>query len=57
MDSLDTSTKGLIISGAMELVDQTVGNAIASASITIENLGTIASRDLVGIIDLGGFGG
>ena len=57
MDSLDTSTKGLIISGAMELVDQTVGNAIASASITIENLGTIASRDQVGIIDLGGFGG
>ena len=57
MDSLDTSTKGLIISGAMELVDQTVGNAVASASITIENLGTIASRDQVGIIDLGGFGG
>ena len=57
MDSLDTDTKGLIISGAMELVDQTVGNAIASASITIENLGTIASRDQVGIIDLGGFGG
>ena len=57
MDSLDTNTKGLIISGAMELVDQTVGNAVASASITIQNLGTIASRDKVGIIDLGGFGG
>ena len=57
MDSLDTNAKGLIISGAMELVDQTVGNAVASASITIENLGTIASRDQVGIIDLGGFGG
>ena len=57
MDSLDTNTKGLIISGAMELVDQTVGNAVASASITIENLGTIASRDQVGIIDLGRFGG
>ena len=57
MDSLDTNTKGLIISGAMELVDQTVGNAVASASITIENLGTIASRDQVGIIDLGSFGG
>ncbi len=57
MDSLDTNTKGLIISGAMELVDQTVGNAVASASITIENLGTIASKDQVGIIDLGGFGG
>ncbi len=57
MDSLDTNAKGLIISGAMELVDQTVGNAVASASITIENLGTIASKDQVGIIDLGGFGG
>jgi hypothetical protein len=57
MDSLDTNTKSLIISGAMELVDQTVGNAVASASITIDNLGTIASRDQVGIIDLGGFGG
>ena len=53
MDSLDTSTKGLIISGAMELVDQSVGNAIASASLTIGNLGTLASRDQAGVFDLG----
>ena len=53
MDSLDTGTKGLIISGAMELVDQSVGNAIASASLTIGNLGTLASRDQAGIFDLG----
>ena len=53
MDSLDTSTKGLIISGAMELVDQSVSNAIASASLTIGNLGTLASRDQAGIFDLG----
>jgi hypothetical protein len=53
MDSLDTDTKTLVVSGAMELVDQTVENAIASASFGIANLGTFATRDSVGVIDLG----
>ena len=53
MDSLDINTKSLIISGAMELVDQSVGSAIASASFSIANLGTFATRDSVGVIDLG----
>ena len=53
MDSLDTDTKTLVVSGAMELVDQTVGNAIASASFSIANLGTLATRDSAGVIDLG----
>ena len=53
MDSLDINTKSLIVSGAMELVDQTVGSAIASASFSIANLGTLATRDSAGVIDLG----
>jgi hypothetical protein len=53
MDSLDTDTKTLVVSGAMDLVDQTVGSAIASASFSIANLGTLATRDSAGIIDLG----
>ena len=53
MDSLDTDTKSLVVSGAMDLVDQTVGSAIASASFSISNLGTLATRDSAGVIDLG----
>ena len=53
MDSLDINTKSLIVSGAMELVDQSVGSAIASASFSIANLGTFATRDTAGVIDLG----
>ena len=53
MDSLDTNTKSLVVSGAMELVDQTVGSAIASASFSLSNLGTLATRDSAGVIDLG----
>ena len=53
MDSLDINTKSLIISGAMELVDQSVGSAIASASFSIANLGTLATRDSAGVKDLG----
>ena len=53
MDSLDTNTKSLVVSGALDLVDQTVGSAIASASFSISNLGTLATRDSAGVIDLG----
>ena len=37
----------------MDLVDQTVGSAIASASFSIANLGTLATRDSACVIDLG----
>ena len=47
------STESLVVSGAMELVDQTVGSAIASASFSLSNLGTLATRDSAGVIDLG----
>jgi hypothetical protein len=53
MDSLDTNTKSLVVSGALDLVDQTVGSAIASASFSISNLGTLATRDSAVVIDLG----
>ncbi len=57
LDSLNTRVDSLIVSGSMKVVDQKVNSAIASSSIFVQNLGTIASRDQVGIIDLGGFGG
>jgi hypothetical protein len=57
LDSLNTGVDSLIVSGSMKVVDQKVNSAIASSSIFVQNLGTIASRDQVGIIDLGGFGG
>ncbi len=57
LDSLNTRVDSLIVSGSMKVVDQKVNSAIASSSIFVQNLGTIASRDQVGIIDLGRFGG
>jgi len=57
LDSLNTGVDSLIVSGSMKVVDQKVNSAIASSSIFVQNLGTIASRDQVGIIDLGRFGG
>jgi hypothetical protein len=53
IDSMDTASSGLIISGAMEVVDQQVSNKIASASIFIDGLGTIANIDKAGVIDCG----
>jgi hypothetical protein len=37
----------------MKVVDQKVNSAIASSSIFVQNLGTIASREKAGVIDLG----
>ena len=53
IDSMDTASNGLIVSGAMRVVDQQVSNRIASASIFIEGLGTIANVDHAGVIDCG----
>ena len=44
-------TKALIVSGAMDIAQ----SAVASASLAIDNLGTIGDRDLASIIDLGEF--
>ena len=52
IDSMDTASNSLIVSGAMQVVDQKVSNKIASASIFVKGLGTIASTDQAGVIDL-----
>ena len=53
IDSMDTASNSLIVSGAMQVVDQKVSNKIASASIFVKGLGTIASTDQAGVIDCG----
>ena len=53
LDSYYTGSETLIVSGAMKIVDQQVGSAVASSSLFLENLGTIGNRDLAGVIDLG----
>ena len=53
LDSLNTGVDSLIVSGSMKVVDQKVNSAIASSSIFVQNLGTIASREKAGIMDLG----
>ena len=53
LDSLNTGVDSLIVSGSMKAVDQKVNSAIASASFSISNLGTLATRDSAGVIDLG----
>jgi hypothetical protein len=53
MDSLDTGSYSLVVSGAMSLANQQVGNMVQSASIIVSGLGTIGHRDLTPVIDLG----
>tara|TARA_Y100000004_G_scaffold186491_1_gene238104 strand:+ start:134 stop:979 length:846 start_codon:yes stop_codon:yes gene_type:complete len=53
LDSYYTGSEGLIVSGAMRIVDQQVGDVVRSSSLFMENLGTIGNRDLSGVLDLG----
>ena len=53
LDSYYTGRETLIVSGALKIVDQQVGSAVASSSLFLENLGTIGNKDLSGVIDLG----
>ena len=48
---IEEDTKALIVSGAMDIAQ----SAVASASLAIDNLGTVGDRDLASIIDLGEF--
>jgi hypothetical protein len=50
---LDHNVESLIVSGAMSIVKNEINNQIVSASLTIENLGTIADRNNNSIIDCG----
>jgi len=53
LDSYYTGSESLIVSGAMRIVDQQVGDVVRSSSLFMENLGTIGNRDLSGVLDLG----
>ena len=53
MNSLFSGSESLIVSGAMKIAKQEAANAIQSASVIIEGLGTFATPDSTGVIDLG----
>lgn len=49
------SQSALIVSGAIEIVRAQIQSQVVSASLTIQNLGTLADRSSNSNIDLGGF--
>jgi hypothetical protein len=51
----DPNASALIISGAMDIVKAQIQSEIVSASLSIQNLGTLADRSSNETIDLGGF--
>jgi len=52
---VDPNLPALIISGAIEIVKAEIQSQVISASLTIQNLGTLADRSNNSNIDLGGF--
>jgi len=54
-NQVDTNLPALIVSGAMEIVQAQIQSQIVSASLSIQNLGTLADRSQQSSIDLGGF--
>jgi|AP95_1055475.scaffolds.fasta_scaffold145116_2 hypothetical protein len=55
LDSMDNSIASLIVKGKTEYITQTINiqSQEQKPEITIEGLGTISHKDLVGVIDLG----
>lgn len=51
----DPGQVSLVVSGAMEIVKAEVQSQIVSASLSVENLGSLADRSSSNTIDLGGF--
>ena len=49
------SQSALIVSGAIEIVKAEIQSQVVSASLTIQNLGTLADRSSNANLDLGGF--
>jgi hypothetical protein len=49
------SQSALIVSGAIEIVRAQIQSQVVSASLTIQNLGTLADRSSNSNLDLGGF--
>jgi hypothetical protein len=54
-NQVDPNLPALIVSGAMEIVQAQIQSQIVSASLTIQNLGTLADRSSNANLDLGGF--
>lgn len=54
-NQVDPNLPALIVSGAMEIVQAEIQSQIVSASLSIQNLGTLADRNQQSSIDLGGF--
>lgn len=53
VQTLDSNLETLIVSGAINVVKNELLGSIRSASITIQNLGTLADRSMNAIIDCG----
>lgn len=54
-NQVDPNLPALIVSGAMEIVQAEIQSQIASASLSIQNLGTLSDRSQQSSLDLGGF--
>jgi hypothetical protein len=55
VQNLQPQLESLIVSGAMSVVNKYINNQVTSGSVSIEDLGTLSSRNDNRIIDLGGF--
>jgi hypothetical protein len=53
VQTLDPNSESLIVSGAVNIVRNELMNNIVSASLTIQNLGTLADRSMNMVIDCG----
>ena len=53
LKQIDIDQKALVVSGAMAITNQIIGEATQKAKMEIENLGALASRDQSPILDLG----
>ena len=51
----DPTRPSLIVSGALEIVQAQIHNQIVSASLVIQNLGSLSDKSSSDTIDLGGF--
>ena len=55
LQSQDITQDSLIVSGAMSILKNQIDSQIKSASLNIENLGTLGDINDNSVIDLGGF--
>ncbi len=51
----DPNVSALVVSGALEIVKAEIQSQVVSASLSIQNLGTLADRSSNANLDLGGF--